>query len=87
MLTVHPELQDQGLGSQLLQEGEAYAQFWDCKSIHMRVISLRTELIAWYERKGYKKTGETAAFEKNNPRLGIPKMDFEFVILKKPVLL
>lgn len=87
MLTVHPELQDQGLGSQLLEEGEAYAQFWDCTRIQMRVISLRKELIAWYQRKGYKANGQRAPFEKNNPRLGIPKLDFDFIILEKPILL
>lgn len=87
MLTVHPELQDQGLGTQLLEESEAFAQFWDCKKIQMRVISLRTELIAWYQRKGYRQTGLRAEFEKNNPRLGIPRVDFDFIILEKTILL
>ncbi len=58
MLTVSPELQTNGLGKQLLQAAEAYAQSINISSIIMTVITNRTELIGWYERRGYSKTGE-----------------------------
>eukprot|EP00456_Euglypha_rotunda_P087489 TRINITY_DN89115_c0_g1_i1.p1 TRINITY_DN89115_c0_g1~~TRINITY_DN89115_c0_g1_i1.p1 ORF type:complete len:150 (-),score=18.35 TRINITY_DN89115_c0_g1_i1:70-519(-) len=59
MLTVHPEQQAQGIGKKLLTAAEAYALQRGCDTITMTVISVRHELIAWYERKGYRRTGET----------------------------
>ncbi|MDB5004751.1 MAG: family acetyltransferase [Mucilaginibacter sp.] len=58
MLTVSPTLQTNGLGKQLLQAVETYARNINIKSIIMTVITTRTELISWYERRGYSKTGE-----------------------------
>jgi ribosomal protein S18 acetylase RimI-like enzyme len=40
----------------------------------MTVISLRTELIAFYERLGYQRTGEFEQFPKN-PDLWQPKVE------------
>jgi ribosomal protein S18 acetylase RimI-like enzyme len=59
MLTVSPTLQANGLGKQLLNAAEAYAQSINCTAITMTVITTRTELINWYERRGYTKTGQT----------------------------
>jgi len=50
----------------------------------MCVISLRHELIDWYERRGYKKNGEKKPFPKND-RFGIAKQPLEFVVLEKPL--
>ncbi|MFS4459217.1 GNAT family N-acetyltransferase [Bdellovibrio sp. HCB2-146] len=84
MLTVSPELQKKGLGRQLLQESEAFAEFWDCTHIVMTVIGIRTELIEWYEGHGFKKTGEKKPFPYGNERFGIPKVpDLYFEVLKK----
>lgn len=84
MLTVSPELQGKGLGKMLLEESEAFAQFWDCTHIVMTVISSRTELIAWYERHGFKKTGETKPFPYGDERFGIPKVEnLYFDVMKK----
>jgi ribosomal protein S18 acetylase RimI-like enzyme len=58
MLTVSPALQTNGLGKQLLQAAEVYAQNIHISAIIMTVITTRTELINWYERRGYSKTGE-----------------------------
>jgi hypothetical protein len=50
----------------------------------MTVIEQRPELIAWYERRGYSKTGETAAFPYGDARFGEPKRpDLRFVVLAK----
>ena len=50
----------------------------------MTVIEQRDELIAWYERRGYSRTGETAAFPYGDARFGEPKRpDLRFVVLTK----
>ena len=83
MLTVSPEIQAQGLGKKLLQEAEAYARTLGCQVMEMTVISQRTELIAWYERRGYAPTGETRPFPMGDERFGLPKTDLEFVVMRK----
>lgn len=75
MLTVHPTLQGKGLGSLLLEEVEAFAQFWDCSHIYMDVIAQRKELIQWYEKQGFQTTGETKPFPYGDERFGLPKVD------------
>lgn len=82
MLTVAPQLQGGGLGKQLLLTAEEYAVTHSCSSIIMTVISVRQELIAYYERKGYKNTGETRPFP-NDPRFGVPKQPLEFIVMEK----
>src|ERR1700755_2615416 len=62
MLTVSPEIQARGIGKQLLQAATDFARQQHCTAIFMTVISVRDTLIAWYERHGYKKTGETKPF-------------------------
>ena len=52
----------------------------------MSVIRQRAELIAYYERRGYVRTGEEAPFPATNPRFGLPKRDdLGFLILAKPL--
>jgi ribosomal protein S18 acetylase RimI-like enzyme len=82
MLTVSPELQAKGIGKQLLNAADNYALQLNCTAIIMTVISVRKELIAWYERHGFHTTGETKPFP-NNVRFGIPKQSLEFVIMRK----
>jgi GNAT superfamily N-acetyltransferase len=84
MLTVLPTLQGKGLGGQLLEEAEAFADFWGCKEIYMTVIEQRKELLEWYQGRGYKLSGETKPFPTDDPRFGIPKVEgLQFVILTK----
>ncbi|MNT00344.1 putative acetyltransferase [compost metagenome] len=86
MLTVDPTLQGKGIGQQLMDESEAFAQFWDCTRIFMSVISVRTELVKWYEKKGFKNTQNKKPFPYGNERFGLPKVnDLEFVILEKKI--
>lgn len=84
MLTVAPELQGGGIGKKLLEASEDYARRQGCQKIVMTVISVRDELIAWYERKGFRTTGEKSPFP-NDPRFGIPKQELEFVVMEKDV--
>jgi ribosomal protein S18 acetylase RimI-like enzyme len=82
MLTVNPELQAKGIGKKLLHAAEEYGRQQSCEGITMTVISVRHELIAWYERHGYAKTGETEPFP-TDPSFGLPKMALEFVVMEK----
>jgi ribosomal protein S18 acetylase RimI-like enzyme len=82
MLTVLPELQGGGLGKKLLTAAGEYAAWHHCPAIFMSVISVRSELIAWYERHGYHKTGETKPFP-DDDRYGKPTQTLEFIILEK----
>lgn len=82
MLTVAPELQARGIGKQLLQAAEAHARQTGCTAITMTVISVRYELIAWYERHGYQPTGETQPFP-TDPLFGLPKQPLQFIVMEK----
>lgn len=82
MLSVAPGLQSQGIGKQLLQAAEAYAQQHECTTITMTVISVRRELIAWYKRRGYQLTGATEPFP-SSTRFGIPNQKLSFVVMEK----
>jgi ribosomal protein S18 acetylase RimI-like enzyme len=82
MLTVSPVLQGRGLGKKLLAAAGEYAVQHHCPVIFMSVISLRSELIAWYERHGYHKTGETKPFP-DDDRYGKSTQPLEFIILEK----
>jgi len=84
MLTVSPLLQAGGIGKQLLQAAEDFAKRNGVDNISMMVISVRHELIAWYERHGYTKTGETKPFP-TDPAFGIPRQPLEFVQMKKMI--
>lgn len=85
MLSVDPTLQAQGLGRQLINAAEQHAQKqWGTRVMEMTVIVQRVELIAYYERRGYRNTGKTAPFPMDDPRFGIPfRRDLEFVVLEK----
>ncbi len=84
MLTVSPELQSKGIGKQLLAAAENYAKEKNCQAITMTVISVRHELIAWYERHGYRATGETEPFP-TDPEFGLPKTPIHFIVMEKPI--
>ena len=84
MFTITPGLQGQGMGKAFLAAAEHTArQQWQAARITMSVITLRHELIAYYERRGYRRTGRFGAFP-GDPRFGIPKVDnLQFEYLEK----
>lgn len=85
LFAVQPELQGRGIGGALLAAAELFAyERWRCRELRMMVISLRAELIAWYERRGYRPTGERAPFPYGDERFGRPRRgDLEFVVLAR----
>ncbi len=85
MLTVSPELQGGGVGKKLMQAAEDFARNAQLDKISMTVISVRKELIAYYERRGYKSTGETKPFPMHDPKFGLPKQFLEFIVMEKGI--
>jgi ribosomal protein S18 acetylase RimI-like enzyme len=84
MFTIKPSLQGKGIGKQFLAAAEETAQEqWRASKLTMSVITLRPELIAYYERRGYRRTGRFGVFPQA-PRFGIPKVDgLQFEYLEK----
>ena len=84
MLTVNPELQARQLGRTLLEAGEAYAVERGATRIEMTVVQVRDTLIAWYERRGYARTGATKPFPYDDPLFGVPRRDdLVFILMEK----
>lgn len=85
MFSVRPGLQNGGIGRQMLAEAERIAvEDWGVAEMRMSVIDLRAELVAWYERRGYQRTGVYLPFPYGDERFGLPKRsDLRFEIMKK----
>lgn len=85
MFAVDPTLQNEGVGSALLSRAEDLARGpWACASMDLEVIAQRARLIAYYERRGYRLTGETKPFPYGDERFGIPQRDdLHFVVLRR----
>ena len=85
MFAIRPELQGAGLGKQLLAEAERIMrEEWRLPVMRMTVIDLREELIAFYERRGYRRTGIKKPFPATDPRFGLPRRDdLRFELLEK----
>lgn len=84
MFVVRPDLQSNGIGKQFLNAAERIAQSeWDVSKIIMSVITLRPELLAFYQRRGYQRTGEVLPFP-DDPTAGIPRVpNLQFEMLEK----
>ncbi|MBC8084605.1 MAG: GNAT family N-acetyltransferase [Hymenobacter sp.] len=85
MLSVAPDQQARGIGKRLLQAAEAHAQQLGCTRLRITVISVRAELLAWYERHGYRLTGATEPFP-TDTRFGVPRQPLLLLVLEKEVV-
>lgn len=85
MFAVSPALQGAGLGRTIIAEAERRArEIWGVDEMHMTVISVREDLIAWYERRGYHRTGRMTPFPYGDERFGVPRRDdLQFELLVK----
>ena len=71
MLAVAPDCQGGGLGKAMLAHAEAHAvQRWQVEKFVMRVLPARTELLAFYLRRGYRRSGEVSDYPVN--AAGVP---------------
>jgi ribosomal protein S18 acetylase RimI-like enzyme len=84
MFSVIPEKQNAGIGRKLLNAAVELACQWHLGAIKMSVISVRSELIAWYMRNGYADTGERIPFQEDGMS-GKHLRQLEFMVLRKPV--
>jgi predicted N-acetyltransferase YhbS len=85
LLAVSPVVQAGGIGSRLIAAAETtLASKFAAIRIEMTVIKRRAELIGYYERRGYAKTGEVRPFPYDDERSGIAQSDdLDFVVLEK----
>jgi ribosomal protein S18 acetylase RimI-like enzyme len=87
MFSVSPALQGGGVGKSVLAEGERIVRDeWGARVMRMTVIDIRDELIAFYERRGYMRTGIYKPFPYGDERFGVPRRpDLRFEVLEKPL--
>ncbi|OIR04919.1 putative acetyltransferase [mine drainage metagenome] len=87
MFVVKPVMQGSGIGKQLLAEAERLAlQKWAPQKFKMYVITMRHELIAFYERRGYQRTGILRDFP-INPTVWQPKLaGLKLEMLEKTII-
>jgi len=76
MFAVRPGRQGGGVGKVVIAEAERIArEDWGAVRMEMTVISIRAELIAFYERRGYRRTGDLSPFPYGDERFGLPQRD------------
>ncbi len=87
MFAVRPGLQGRGVGKALLAEAERVTRDeLGRPAVRMTVLVQRGELISWYERRGYQRTGHREPFPYGDPRFGLPRTDdLVFEVLRKPL--
>lgn len=85
MFSVKPTLQGGGVGKQLLAESERWVRdTWGVNAMRMTVIDVREELINFYLRRGYLRTGIVKPFPYGDARFGAPRRgDLRFEVLEK----
>ncbi|WP_316527750.1 GNAT family N-acetyltransferase [Kitasatospora brasiliensis] len=85
MFSVRPGIQGGGIGRAVLTEAERLVgEEWGVGAMEMTVIEQRPELIAWYERRGFRRNGEFSPFPYGDENFGIPqRSDLRFVHLVK----
>jgi len=85
MFSVQPGIQGGGIGKAVLAEGERIVRDeWRLPVMRMTVIDIRDELVAFYERRGYRRTGKFKPFPYGDARFGEPRRDdLRFEVLEK----
>ena len=80
LLSVDPQCQKSGLGSKLMNAAEDYCANAGSRFMDLRIVSVRKELPAFYQHRGYVATGT----EPFTPGLN-PKLPCHFVNMSKPL--
>ncbi len=87
MLSVDPLQQNRSIGKFLMRQAEILAISRGAILITLGVLNRRDELIAWYERQGYRKTGLSRSIEGIDARFGHAKVEgLSFFILEKGIV-
>ncbi|MEY4782166.1 MAG: hypothetical protein RIR41_101 [Pseudomonadota bacterium] len=83
MFAIDPGTHGGGIGKTLIAEAERRVQeLWGANQMVMTVINLRTALIEWYQRRGYRLTGATLPFPFSDTT-GETTRDFHLVEMRK----
>lgn len=82
MLSVRPQAQAGGIGRQLIAAVEDLARKLGRARVEMTVLKQRPELIAYYERRGYRPTGVEKPFH-DDPRFGVPRTPLALIVMEK----
>ena len=84
MLVVKPDVQAGGMGSRLMEAGEALVRDkWKLRRMTMNVFTVRPELLSYYGRRGYRRTGKVKPFHAHDVH-GTPRVEgLELEVLEK----
>lgn len=83
MFAVRPDIQGGGIGNELIKAAEQHLRdLWLVTTVYMTVINIRTDLIPYYERRGYNRTGERKPFPFDIAP-GATRKDFHLTVLRK----
>jgi ribosomal protein S18 acetylase RimI-like enzyme len=86
LLAIDPDDQDCGYGRLLLAQAETFGRARGARTARMTVIRQRETLIAWYQRRGYRRTGEVLSFPYDDPNVGKPlRDDLQLIVLERPL--
>jgi GNAT superfamily N-acetyltransferase len=87
MFAVRPEAQGGGVGRAMLAAAEGWARDrWGATTLEITVLNHRPELLAWYERCGFARTGEEHPFPYEDRRFGEPRRpDLVLLGMAKPI--
>ena len=80
LLSVDPQRQKSGLGSQLMDAAENHCAKAGSRFMDLRIVNVRKELPSFYHHRGYVETG-TEPF----PPVLSPKLPCHFVKMSKPL--
>jgi N-acetylglutamate synthase-like GNAT family acetyltransferase len=86
--SIRPTLQGRGLGDRLLSEAEREASAaYGAAELEIVVLGQQEKLIEWYERRGFRRTGDTQPFPADERFARPLRDDLYFVVLKKDLRL
>ena len=84
LLCVRPDAQTQQMGRRMMAATEELVKARGGRRMRISVMTVRDTLMAWYERRGYVKTGERKPFPYGDESVGRPlRDDLEFAVLEK----
>lgn len=80
LFAVDPGHQSGGVGTALMQAGEAWLAEHGASRVQLTVLLNRPELTAWYERWGYRPTGEQVDFLGPADALLVPGLGMQVLV-------
>ena len=84
---IDSSIQNLGYGKQMLNYVEVYVaqSCMEVRDLIMYVLDVRSELIAYYQRRGYQITGHTAPYPVN-ANVGRPLVPIQLIEMKKAII-